>query len=77
LSRFIFKKKLGIYEKQIAIVKEKFLTDIKELQTKINMYFNQSENFKKSLSTTQEKKNLEKMFEKYADTSSLISQVAN
>jgi len=68
---------VGIYEKQIALVKEKFITDIKELQTKINVYFNQSENFKKSLSTTQEKRNLEKIFEKYADTTTLVSQVKN
>lgn len=38
------------------------------------MYFNQSENFKKSLSTAQEKKNLEKIFEKYAESTTVLSQ---
>lgn len=70
-----YEETIGIYEKQIAITKEKFINDIKELQTKINVYFNQTESFKKSLSVAQEKKNLEKLFEKYADNITQVAQV--
>jgi phage shock protein A len=71
-----YEETIGIYEKQIANAKEKFINDIKELQTKINVYFNQTESFKKSLSVAQEKKNLEKLFEKYADNITQVAQVS-
>ena len=51
------------------------MSDIKEIQNKINIYFNQSEGIKKSLSVAVEKKNLDKLFEKYTDSSSHVAQV--
>jgi len=69
-----YEETMDIYERQIGMVKEKFVNDVKELQTKINIYFNQSDSIKKSLSSVQEKKNLEKIFEKYADNISQLSQ---
>jgi len=69
-----YEETMDIYERQIGMVKEKFVNDVKDIQTKINIYFNQSDSIKKSLSAAQEKKNLEKIFEKYADQISQLSQ---
>lgn len=47
------------------MLKDKFLNDVKDIETKINVYFNQNENCKRSLSPKREKKKLEGMFENY------------
>lgn len=56
------------------MLKEKFLNDIKELDTKINVYFNQNETCKRSLSPKRERKNLDKLFENYWINSLQVTQ---
>jgi len=68
---------LGISEKQISFLKEKFLSDVKDLEAKINIYFNQNDSHKRSLSPKREKKNIEKIFENYSNAASHIAHVRN
>ena len=73
-SKYLWR--LDIQQHQLSLLKEKFMNDIKEITTKINMYFNQNENCKRSLSPKKEKKNLEKMLENYCNNMPQLAKVS-
>lgn len=65
---------IEILENQIALLKDKFMADISEIDSKINRYFEKNEPIKKSLQPATEKKSLAAMFESYVENLSAISQ---
>lgn len=61
----------------MTILRERFLNDVKDLETKMNHYFNQNENYKRSLSPRKEKKSLDRILESHFNNCISLAHVSS